>query len=463
MHSADDPASRHQKMLHQRELAIKRQRDMAKSSFGGVGVTAQLNAPSDTSTVQGLQSKALGWGKMLQAGIDGGGACSSTMMRIIVPAVEEESRSPVTGTFMPSPRQGLPTAQLNAAVSPKKPAFQESALESGEDSQGEAPAKEKSWGHALWKPWGASKSSSKSTVSIIEENRVCVLSAADNSFHSESHRLVSIDRAATPWELPSAFSACCAVSIDSPERRAAASIDRAGTPWEPPCDAEARFAVSIDSPARRAGSIDRAATPWEPVCAASARCTVSLDSLDSPARHAISVDRAATPWEAPSASLNVLEESMGSALDRSIGSDVSSIPGFSQQWPASSGHASTRGRSKPCCFPQGPEQEQTSSKIRAQYSQHDRIGVADNQTEPIEKGCDDDCDSGIEQIVSKYHRSPNQKKSRINRFMSSVSDLQLPIKRRVAKPEGSNAIRIEVNPAHSTPTRTLVRPIMDLD
>jgi len=53
--SADDPAVRQQKMMQQRQLALKRQRDMAKANFG---VVAQLDSP-----VKDGQSKMPGWGK----------------------------------------------------------------------------------------------------------------------------------------------------------------------------------------------------------------------------------------------------------------------------------------------------------------------------------------------------------------------------------------------------------------
>jgi len=254
VHSADDPASRQQKRLQQRQLALKRQRDLTKSSFGA-GVTAQLDTPLDASPVK---NKALGWGKMLQAGIDGG-ACSSSFMRIIVPHVEEESCPMVTVASLPRPslspleavvqdiRLEPKSETVNSgsgqpeipATMPTQPVFQESAVDNCWGMQSESQNQEKHRGRKLWKPWGTSKRNNGVTETFVEEMRVRVLPAAEDKEREHSSAL-SIGRASTPWQPPSDVSArvCILAGAEDKEHEhsSAMSIGRAATPWQPPCD-----------------------------------------------------------------------------------------------------------------------------------------------------------------------------------------------------------------------------------
>jgi len=391
---ADDSSSRHQKMLQQRQLALKRQRDLAKSSCGQ-GVTAQLNTPLDTSAAQNMQNKALGWGKMLQAGIDGS-ACSSNMMRIIVPADEEEllssprqqspgkRRSPLqasvqdTGLMskaseappgsdsehlmykirphvqrsdsehqkMPALLQGQRSFQESAVdncwspqsetkaqdETPRRKLFRmlEPTLDNYWDSQIEAQTNGKSLSRKLWRPWGSSKRTNSATETVVEK-RVVVLPAAEE---------------------------------DTQEKLSAISIDRAGTPWEPPCDS--------------------------------------------------------------------------SALEGSIWYDVSSLPGFSD-------------------LVDGQIQDHNPDVVK---TSPENIFMA-KDGEPIQRNYDNDADdgesidSGIEQSLSEWksqeNQSPNQKKSRFNRFISTVQVW------RAAKGDVNAVTRIEVNPAINPD------PVIDLD
>lgn len=377
--AVDDPSSRQEKMLQQRQLALRRQRDLAKSSLGP-GVTAQLNTPLDTSAAQNMQKKALGWGKMLQAGIDGS-ACSSNMMRIIVPADEEEllssprqhslckRQSPLqaavqdTGLVakaglqrsgseyqkMPGMLQTQRSFQESTAdkcwssqsetapqdKTPRRKLFRmlEPTLDNCWDSQTEAHSNEKSSSRNFWRPWGSSKRNNVATETAVEK-RVLVLPAADEDTHEQFGAI---------W------------------------MDRAGTPWEPPCDS--------------------------------------------------------------------------SALDESMCSDVSSIPGLLESLEA---HG------------QGSNADAVIAS-----AENNSMG---EQGDPVSKVYDDNAedgqsvDSGIDQTLRAWklheNQSPNQKKSRFNRFISTV---QAPKLWRASKADVNAVTRIEVNPAINPD------PVIDVD
>jgi len=333
VHSADDVASRQQKMLQQRQrqLALKRQRDMSKS---GAGVTAQLDMPLDSTPPH----KAIGWGKMLQ-GFDGPALAGEKLpltdpFRIVVPPAGEESGRTLTTQCPSSEVGGQDVSKVAKAgdstfnsgdqehhsnTSPTSPRTTLQKL-MGDDcweSLSDSKSSEKSRSRSFWRPWGP-KRTNVMTGTIVEERRVTVI----------------------------------------------------------PADAK--------------------------------------DSQESDGSH--SVDRASTPYQADE-----------SPLEESLGSDVSSIPGFNES--CDNGQDSSLDHAQPNS---GPENEF------------------------IEKDQDDSADSGIEQTICDWkgsqdqNSSPREKKSRLNRFIPNV---QAPKFWRAAK-AGSSVTH--------TPVQPVVAPL-DLD
>lgn len=302
VHSADDIASRQQKMLQQRQrqLALKRQRDMSKS---GAGVTAQMDTALDVP-------KALGWGTMLQVS-PSASSCDKLpfndpcgLVRILVPPASEESGR-LLSTQCPaleaSGQDAINVAKVvdssfssgdqehHSNTSPTSPrtTLQKLMGDDSWESQSDSKNSEKSRSRSFWRPWGP-KRTNVLTGTIVEERRVTVL----------------------------------------------------------PLDAK--------------------------------------DSQESDISH--SVDRASTPYQADE-----------SPLEESLGSDVSSIPGFND------------------------------SCDKAQDSSLDQVQSARSapEYEFIDRDHDDSADSGIEQTICDWkgtqdHKSPREKKSRLNRFIPNV-------------------------------------------
>jgi len=228
VHSVDDAAGRQQKMLQQRQLALKRQQHFAKSSIGA-GVTAQHDIPFDAASPQ---KKAAGWEKMLmRCGIDvgvDGVACSPEMipsdtpsgfMRIRVPFANDESFSTLRTSSQPSPTSLALEAtcqdffhgkadqsnsdagdqQLPSETS-KPTTPQLSEVDGSSDSQSQTKAQEKSRGFKLWRPWGASKRTNiVETETIVEEKRAS-LNLSDTAGAGERCTTLSIGRASTPFQ-----------------------------------------------------------------------------------------------------------------------------------------------------------------------------------------------------------------------------------------------------------------------
>jgi hypothetical protein len=156
------------------------------------------------------------------------------------------------------------------------------------------------------------------------------------------------------------------------------------------------------------------------------------DDASCEERRAMSIDRAATPWE-PQCDHSLLEES--------IGSDVSSIPGFMDADDAQD------------AFDGAQDTSLDAAESSPDFTlDHKCVDSIDHE---------DDCDSGIDETVSEWklqeNQSPSQKKSRFNRFISSV---QAPKFWRAPKGQVNDVVatRIEVAPSFSNPD-----PVIDLD
>lgn len=268
VHSADDATSRQQKMLQQRQLALKRQRDISKSPFC-MGVKAQLDTPLDGSP---CQNKALGWGNMLKAGMNPGAPTSSNLMRIIVPPKDEYNPivlKPAAVTNSDPLVDELSLAEAAALVqdmsSVVKPGRSDKTVQST-DSNGKAgeasdidcetlqgklwdamagnshyevcpgfsqkdltcdePATPVIGGWSLpqgdtaqqavatpqrrritdfWRPWKATTASAAVPEPIVEETRVVVLTSPHDAQERAHTGSTPITRTATPWEPPSSL------------------------------------------------------------------------------------------------------------------------------------------------------------------------------------------------------------------------------------------------------------------
>lgn len=220
--SADDPAVRQQKMMQQRQLALKRQRDMAKANFG---VVAQLDSP-----VKDGQSKMPGWGKFLQ-GLDGAAEKLDVealkVCMVVPPAGDEEVVKP---TSLPTPKsakieavaQDLAQDMMSEMPEPTEDATPEqlyphlfayekifaaekkvltpqlSAVDNCWDLQSQAeqevPDYRKGANRKFWRPWGASKRNSDSPA----RSKVTIIS--DKAHAPPRCATPLISRAATPWQ-----------------------------------------------------------------------------------------------------------------------------------------------------------------------------------------------------------------------------------------------------------------------
>lgn len=258
VHSADDSASRQQKMLQQRQLALKRQREMSKNSYGA-GVVAQLDTPLEGSP--GMRH-SLGWGKMLQAGIE----CTQTeklsltapsgLVCIRVPATNDDSCPLLGVTALQSstsssvealvqdmsctPKAAATEADEHPATSPSTPsearvpkalstlglsvAVQSHARDCW-DLQPDVKAQEKPRGRKFWRPWGTPKRGSTAGETPVEEIKTAALDAQGegeaNRVDLSSETIVEEKRVTVM------------AGDGDHDRFTAMSIGRAATPWQP--------------------------------------------------------------------------------------------------------------------------------------------------------------------------------------------------------------------------------------
>lgn len=201
MHSVDDPASRMLKMLQQKKIALKRQRDVSNNAFR-TGVTPQLDTPLEAMQ---LLNRAHGWEKMLQVPLDD----AVGLVRVVVPPNDDAHCQTVTTTACGSSiKTSLHAAgdlcsekkttchgmgsQDEPCPTTKRKTLAEAAMEDCWDLS-KSKAQEKIHGHHFQRPWGQREEK------IVEEKRVS-LPAVIAEDVAEHRNALAIRRTSTPWQ-----------------------------------------------------------------------------------------------------------------------------------------------------------------------------------------------------------------------------------------------------------------------
>jgi hypothetical protein len=259
-----------QKMRQQKQLAIKRQRDLTKTSFG-VGVVPQLDTA--LAEVTPKRSAALGWNKSVEQG----GGCGklplndpSSLMRVLVPSIEQNS-SPKSLFTSPPERIGeilVDTCLLGTedGSEPSRALATEVAVKNGWDLKIEAPAPKALRRRKLWRPWGTSNrtsTESQESETIVEdfqavndEGAPVALGTADGwqTFYYCGRKLGLAAIPESDGQCGPANGPQCASCRRFMTRRAPQELRVSF----PPADADdVHDQCSVES-------IGRAATPWQP-------------------------------------------------------------------------------------------------------------------------------------------------------------------------------------------------------
>jgi hypothetical protein len=231
MHSTDDPGSRQQqKMQQQRQLALKRQHEMIKTSVGA-GVIAQMGPTSKAISWQSKANLTRQEVEKLQLNDP------SALLRILVPpAVRNDPGIPLVSSPIMQPKpvaleaqdaalDVAATAKSNGADAtsgykqsvppPNKP--QQTTVGNCWNLQPEGKALEKGRSRKFWKPWGSARRADAMTETAVEELHIVI---PVSSVHRETtSRCGSGDESAAAPEQPCADSA-----VDESEETAIASV-----------------------------------------------------------------------------------------------------------------------------------------------------------------------------------------------------------------------------------------------